>query len=244
MQKVQAWGETRIQTTYFLISSEPDCNIWFLFILVYLDISHADCFPFSELIVGLPMTAFCVFIVIFRPLDKCCGHKRSAKLSNWGSCEILQNISIFFFFRLNKFVCLTKDSAEIICSAGMKEIIFFIHSAHGLLTYPGWTQLPDLCVVLQVRRSSWSRRSSTASSLATPRWRPAAVKPSVPWSRPCSCPRDSPAPTTTSTSGWTVWRRSLTLLSPTPHPPTRRDKRWEESGVVTILILLKTDFQI
>lgn len=124
MQKVQAWGETLIQTTYFFISSEPDCNIWFLFILVYLDISHADCFPFSELIVGLPMTAFCVFIVIFRPLDKCCGHKRSAKLSNWGSCEILQNISIFFFFRLNKFVCLTKDSAEIICSAGMKEIIF------------------------------------------------------------------------------------------------------------------------
>lgn len=97
-QKDQAWGETRIQTTYFLISSEPNCNIWFLFILVYLDISHADCFPFSELIVGLPMTAFCVFIVIFRPLDKCCGHKRSAKLSNWGSCEILQNILIFFFF--------------------------------------------------------------------------------------------------------------------------------------------------
>lgn len=123
MQKVQAWGETRIQTTYFLISSEPDCNICFLFILVYLDISHADCFPFSELIVGLPMTAFCVFIVIFRQLDKCCGRKRRPSCQTEDPVRFYR-IHRYFFFRLNKFVCLTKDSTEIICSAGMKEILF------------------------------------------------------------------------------------------------------------------------
>lgn len=94
------------------------CLSWYILILAMLTVS-----PLVSWLLVYPWLHFVFFIVIFRPLDKCCGHKRSAKLSNWGSCESLQNISIFFF-RLNKFVCLTKDSAEIICSAGMKEIIF------------------------------------------------------------------------------------------------------------------------
>ena len=42
----------------------------------------------SEMIVGLPR----VYALMFRWLDKCCGHERYAVLSPWGYCEILQNM--------------------------------------------------------------------------------------------------------------------------------------------------------